>query len=38
MKKKTLTLLFDIVRIVLNIVINVLLAIQIKNDTEEVNE
>ncbi len=38
MKKKTLTLLFDIVRIVLNIVIIVLLAIQIKNDTEEVNE
>lgn len=38
MKKKTLTLLFDIVRIVLNIVIIVLLAIQIKNDAEEVNE
>lgn len=38
MKKKTLTLLFDIVRIVLNIVIIVLLAIQIKNGAEEVNE
>ena len=38
MKKKTLTLVLDIVRILLNIAIIVLLAIQIKNDSEEANE
>lgn len=38
MKKKTLKLILDIVRIVLNIAIIVLLAIQIKNDNDEVNE
>lgn len=37
MKKRTL--IFDIIKIVLNIVIIVLLAIQLKNDSEEeVNE
>lgn len=36
MKKKTLIL--DIIRLVLNIAIIVLLAIQLKNYSEEVNE